>query len=131
MEFTKKIYSRVFIGKNRKDAYLKACKWYATNIIKNSNEFGELMHSIKEEKLEDGVPRYRLDVFVVLNEKDVRNVHCRICQESHSSFFLNKTVNCNSCSYKAYLNRLDNMIEEKRSNVNEKMKKYLEGDKDE
>ena len=109
-EFAKKS----FTGDSMKDAYMKAAKWVASNIISNV-ELKDV--TVKYEKNEDDtnqLPTITVHFFVSLDEKELRERHCKICKEFHGLFFINENCNCSWCNTKAYQNRTDEMISTKK-----------------
>lgn len=114
MEFAIKVFSKKFTDANRKSAYLKLSKWLASNILYNKKDFENISYKVKDVSEED-YPAFELQIFAILEEKEVREKNCRICQESHSLFYLNAKADCNSCNAKAYVTRLDDLVKERKS----------------
>lgn len=111
--YTEEFASRKFTGKSMKDAYLKAVKWYATNVMAKD----ELRNvQVEYEKVYDEQsPTIILHLYASLVEEEVRAAHCNICRESHKSFFISENTNCEWCKIKGYQNRCDQHIEIKKS----------------
>lgn len=108
IRYSKEFYKKTFIGETMKDAYLKACKWYATNVMHKDE-----LHNVQVEfeKLSgEQLPTVVIHLFAVLSENELRDRFCKICRESHSMFYMNQTVNCNKCEAKAYQTRTDDML---------------------
>lgn len=110
--YTKKILSKSFQGKSSKDAYLKACKWIANNIVSNDKISHLCSYNIVKKDYEDGSNNREciLELFVNVSEKEILNQHCEICKESHKAFYINEEYDCNYCKIKAFDRRLDNKI---------------------
>lgn len=111
--YTEEFASRKFTGKTMKDAYLKAVKWYASNVLAKD----ELRNvQVEYEKVHDEQsPTIILHLYASLVEEEVRAAHCNICRESHKSFFINEETNCAWCKIKGYQNRMDQHIDIKKS----------------
>ena len=111
--YTEEFASRKFTGKSMKEAYLKAVKWYASNVMAKD----ELRNvQVEYEKVHDEQsPTIILHLYVSLIEEEVRAAHCNICRESHKSFFISEETNCAWCKIKGYQNRCDQHIEIKKS----------------
>ena len=111
--YTEEFASRKFTGKSMKDAYLKAVKWYASNVMAKD----ELRNvQVEYEKVHDEQsPTIILHLYASLVEEEVRAAHCNICRESYKSFFISEETNCAWCKIKGYQNRCDRHIEIKKS----------------
>ena len=111
--YTEEFASRKFTGKSMKDAYLKAVKWYASNVLAKD----ELRNvQVEYEKVHDEQsPTIILHLYVSLVEEEVRAAHCNISRESHKSFFISEETNCAWCKNKGYQNRCDQHIEIKKT----------------
>jgi hypothetical protein len=111
--YTEEFARRKFTGKTMKDAYLKAVKWYASNVmvkdeLRNVQAGYEKVH-------DEQSPTIILHLYASLVEEEVRAAHCNICKESHKSFFISEETNCAWCKIKAYQNRCDKHIEIEKS----------------
>lgn len=106
--YTEEFYNKKFIGSTMKDTYLKAAKWYATNVLAKD----ELRNvQVEYEKVHDGQsPTIILHLYVSLYEEEVRTAHCNICKDAHKSFFISEETNCDWCKIKGYQNRCDQKI---------------------
>lgn len=108
-----------FKGKTRKESYLKATKWVALNIISGV----ELKDIMVRYEVDDQYPTTTIYLYAGLDEKSLREKHCRICKEMHHSFFIDENCNCDWCTTKAYQRRTDDMLKEKESYYKEKIMK--------
>lgn len=109
LRFVKELMSKQFTGDNMKEAYLKACKWYATNVLAKDE-----LHNIQVEYEKDKQsPTVTIHLYVSMEEEVFRQEHCSICKEFHNSFFVNEPNNCNSCNVSGYQRRLDKSIKAK------------------
>lgn len=104
--YSKQFYSKTFGGVSTKEAYLKACKWYATNIIAEG-KFKNVSVEYKKEKCGNAVT---IVIYTLMPEKEVLDIHCENCRSMHSSFFMNEDTNCNRCSAISFHKRLENKI---------------------
>lgn len=99
--YSKQFAQKTFSGVTTKDAYMKAVKWYASNIIARDE-----LHEVQVEFVK-GINQVTLKLYAVMQEQVVRENHCAICREMHKSFFINEATNCNVCNASAYQRRLD------------------------
>ena len=70
---------------------------------------------------------FQLELFVVLSEKELRERHCKICKETHSSFFISEDTNCNWCKLGAYHRRADEMLAVKKEHYKNILRNKVEG----
>lgn len=91
--YCQQLAKKTFHGVDRKDAYLRAAKWYASVVLASDKFHGVLAEYIK---LDDG--GVVLTLWASVDESDVLDEHCQLCREMHSSFFINEDTNCNRCS---------------------------------
>ena len=111
--YTEEFASRKFIAKTMKEAYLKAAKWYASNVLAK-DELRSVQ--VEYEKVPDEQsPTVILHLYCSLIEEEVRANHCTICKEAHKSFFISEETNCAWCKIKGYQNRMDQHIDIKKS----------------
>jgi len=111
--YAEEFASRKFNGRTMKDAYLKAVKWYASNVLAK-DELRSVQ--VRYEKIHDEQsPTIILHLYASLIEEELRSAHCEICKESHKSFFISEETNCAWCKIKAYQNRCDQHIDIKKS----------------
>ena len=99
--YSKQFAQKTFSGASTKEAYMKAVKWYASNIIARDE-----LHEVQVEFVK-GINQVTLKLYAVMQEQVVRENHCAICKEMHKSFFINEATNCNVCNASAYQRRLD------------------------
>ncbi len=128
MEVVKRFYVKEFSGDDTKQAYLKACKWVAKNVI-SKVEIGKntLIKYIKNADL----PTVTVELYCVFDEKETGEKYCNICKEFHKTFYINQEYNCNACKMKGYMATIDkkllikmNYIKQRLSYVlNKKIKK--------
>ena len=112
IRYSEEIDRKTFTDSTMKGAYLKACKWYASNVLSKDELTG--IHVEFEKRYDDTVPTVTIHLYASLVEDEVLNSHCQICKETHSSFYINDETNCNYCKVKAYQRRLENRIAVKR-----------------
>ena len=124
--YSKKFYSKKFSDEVSKNAYLKACKWLAKYVL-SKKEFENVQFKIKKLKNDDGLYVFELSLYAALSEEELRERHCSICRETHSSFFISEETNCNWCKVGAYQRRTDDMISSKTQYYKDKLDKYLGG----
>ena len=110
LKYSEEFMSKKFNGTNMKDAYMKAVKWYATNVLAK-NELQEVTCSFEKDKQS---PIVTIHLYVTTEEEEVRQAHCQICKEAHASFFISEETNCAWCKIKGYQNRCDQRISVKK-----------------
>ena len=85
IKYSTEFFSISFSGKNMKDAYLKACKWYATNVLSKD----ELHNSTYADTLYDMsslLPtRYNADISKIRNDIDSNARHIAMAQNATMS----------------------------------------------
>lgn len=106
--YSREFYEIKFSDVTMKEAYMKACRWYASNVISNR----ELKNvQVEFEKIKDEQnPTIIVHLYAVLDEEELRERHCKICREFHSLFYINEKYNCNNCDTKAYQQRADDLL---------------------
>ena len=120
------LYSRpfgrkVFKGTSIKDAYMKACKWYASNVIAKDK-----LHNVQVEYIKDAEANtVTIVLYAVLSETDVKEQHCQCCKEMLHSFFINEATECSRCSAAGYQRRLEQKLSVKLSYYKELLGKIL------
>ena len=100
--YGQQLAQKVFRGKDRKDAYLKAVKWYASNILA-SDKFHEIM--VEYTKLPDG--GITMTMWSTMSQQEIMDNHCQCCREMHHSFFINEDTHCDRCSAISFQKRLE------------------------
>lgn len=110
LRFAEELISKKFTGENMKDAYMKAVKWYASNILAKDELHGICVEYEKDTQF----PTIIAHLYITMNEEEVRQNHCNVCKEFHHSFFINEAENCNNCNVSGYQKRLDIKIKAKR-----------------
>lgn len=124
LHFSQEFYRKSFTAEEMKDAYMKAIKWYATNVL-SKDELHNVQVEFEKKTNEQQLPTVVIHLFAVLSEKEVFDQHCQCCKEMHRSFFINENNNCNICAAAGYQNRLEQKIEIKRSYYAELIKKRM------
>lgn len=119
--YSQRFGQKVFHGASVKDAYMKACRWYASNVIAKDKLHNVQVEYIKDEK-QNAVT---IVLYAVLNEKETFEQHCACCREMHHSFFINEDTACNRCSAAGYQRRLEQRLSIKLSYYKELLNKTL------
>ena len=118
-KFAEKILTKEFTHKDSKDAYLKACRWLAVNVVPQV-ELRNVMYEIH--KVNDSqLPTFRIIIYATFDEKEMREDHCSICKQFHESFFLREKCQCDRCELKAYQKRADTVLSHRRSFIKDKL----------
>lgn len=125
IKYSEEFYSKSFTAKSMKEAYMKAVKWYSTNVLSKVEFKNVHVQFIKED--EDKFPTITIHLFAVLdNQEDVKEEHCKICKEMHHSFFINEDTHCSRCSALGFQNRMERKINIKKCYYKEMLRKRLE-----
>lgn len=109
ISYSKEFYKKSFTAEDMKKAYMKAVKWYATNVLSKAEFKNVQVKFVKEDKGES--PTITIHLFAVQDgEKDVMEQHCQCCREAHHNFYMNANPICNQCSAKGFQARLEQRI---------------------
>lgn len=103
IKYSREFAKKSFTSEDMKTSYLRAAKWYATNVLSKD----ELHNVLVEFEKDKQSPTVTIHLFATLNEKEMREQHCKCCEEMHRSFFINENNNCNICAARGYQNRID------------------------
>jgi hypothetical protein len=106
------IMSRKFTGKNMKEAYLKACKWYATNVLAE-DELQNILVDY-EKVYDEQFPTVILHLYASVSADEIKLHHCSICKETHKAFYINEETDCNWCKINGYYERCNQKMELKK-----------------
>jgi uncharacterized paraquat-inducible protein A len=106
IRYCQEFYTVKFRGKNMKDAYLRACKWFATNVLSKD----ELHDVYAEYEKDEQSPTVTIHLYVSLTEEVARQEHCKVCKEISKSFLFEEE-HCSECKLKGYFNRVNNKID--------------------
>lgn len=105
MFYTQQFGKKTFRGASAKDAYMNACKWYATNVISKDK-----LHHIQAEYIKEKDDSVTLVLYTSIPEKEVLDQHCTCCKEMHHSFFINEDTHCDRCSAVGFQRRLQQKL---------------------
>ena len=125
IKYSEEFAKKDFTSDTMKEAYMKAVKWYATNILSN-----DILKDVQVsyEKINDGSkPKVRMRLFAPLDESTLRRNHCEICKETHKLFYISEETNCNWCKLKAYQERMKDTIKQKRTAYRETLVRVIYG----
>lgn len=120
IEYAERFAKKQFTAETMKDAYMKAIKWYATNVISKDELHNVQVKIVKDTKGQ--YPTVTLHLYVALEEKEISERHCKVCKQMHSAFFINESYNCNQCSYNGYKERLKQALRLSKEYCREKIK---------
>ena len=113
MLFIRKFYEREFKAKDSKDAYLKACKFVASNVVSKGSkvEASKVTWDIARiEKEEDDLPTFRLTLYYKFDDTQFMEQTCNACKEFHKSFFINENFNCSRCNKVGYEKNIEQKL---------------------
>ena len=108
----KKFYERRFSAKDSKEAYLKACKFVASNIISKASKVEASKVTWDVTKVDsDGLPTFMLTLYIKFDDTEFMKKTCNACKEFHKSFFINENFNCDRCNKVGYERNLEQKLE--------------------
>ena len=125
MLIIEKFYERDFKAKKAKNAYMKACRFVAANVMSKGSkvEASKVVWDIKRENEDsDDLPTFRLTLYYKFDDKEHMERTCNSCKEFHKSFFINENYNCSRCNKVGY----QKSIREKLSIATEYFRKVLD-----
>ena len=122
-KYSDTVYQLSFTGKTMKDAYLKACKWYASNVLSKDELQDVQVEYIKCTNKQ--LPTITARLFTSVEEADIKATHCAICKETHKAFFINENCNCAWCNTDAFDRRIREQLNIKRSFVKSKIERSI------
>lgn len=105
MIYIQQFYERKFRAANAKDAYLKACKFVASNIVSKGSkvEVSKVTWDVTPvEDANEGLPTFQLSLYYKFDDTEFMKQTCDACKQFHSSFFINENFNCNRCNKAGY-----------------------------
>lgn len=126
IKYSKEFFKRSFEADTMKNAYMNACKWYATNVLSKAELHNVQVEFVKETGKQ--FPTVTIHLYAVLSENELRERHCNICREYHGLFFMNNNHNCDKCELKAYQKRADEMLLIKLEYYKELLKRTVKED---
>lgn len=126
IKYSKEFFKKKFTADTMKNAYMNACKWYATNVLSKDELHNVLVEFVKEKN--EQLPTVVIRLSATLSEDELRDRYCKICKETHSLFYMNHNYNCNKCEAKAYQVRTDDMLRVKLEYYRELLRKSVKED---
>lgn len=104
MLYIEKFFEKRFRAENSKEAYLKACKFVASNIIseKSRVEDTKVVWDVIKVSDESDLPTFQLSLYFKFDDTEFMQQTCRACKEFHKSFFINENFNCERCNKVGY-----------------------------
>lgn len=129
MKIAEKFFSKEFTAVKSKDAYLKACKWVANNVVNKITDIGETFWKIEKIVEEDTKTTFRLELYCLLDTKEEVDKFCANCKSMHKAFFINENYNCNRCNMKAYVDRMRIKLDVKKEYRIERLNYLLKKEK--
>lgn len=111
----KKFYERKFVAKDSKNAYLKACKFVASNVISKASkvEATKVTWDVipVESSGDNDLPTFMLTLYVKFDDSEFMKMTCERCKEFHKSFFVNENFNCDRCNKVSYEKHLEQKLD--------------------
>ena len=117
--YSSQFRKEVFTGKSVKEAYMKAVKWYATNVIARDKLHNVQVEFIKDEEKN----QITLVLYATLKDEEMWEHQCNLCKEMHCSFFINEATECSRCTAAGYRRQLERKILVKSSYYEELLRK--------
>lgn len=106
MFYCQKIFEKEFISDCRKDAYMSACKWAASNIYSNP-DFAEII-TVSYKKI--GINGIKLEVYLKSDMDREYKSFCQKCVALHNIFYSTEKHKCNGCKADAFKKILENSL---------------------
>ncbi len=114
------LLKKEFSDDESKEAYLKACKWVAVNIVSKVEAGPDTFWNITRKK-DTSLPTFVLEVHTMIDSADHEKSFCGACKEFHKSFFINEAYNCNSCKFLAFTKQVEQRLSIKKQHRKDKM----------
>lgn len=109
MKVCEKVYTKVFEGKSKKEAYLNCCKWLSSNVIALNNSKNIVYDIKKSEKMFDN--RVTLTLYISAEEPEIFEQTCRVCEETSGLFYMSQQKHkCESCKINPYRMRMQGKL---------------------
>ena len=102
MKIGEKILEKVFVGETTADAYKKAMRYIARNVVNKG--YVNISTEIHKEEV-NGQKAIRVVFITLLDYNRDVNDYCKVCKEVHSLFFVNESYNCSRCNLKNFAGR--------------------------
>lgn len=104
MIYIEKFYERDFKDEDPKQAYLKACKFVASNIISKGSkvEVSKVTWDVNRVEQDGDLPTFRLSLYIKFDDTQFMEQTCNACKQFHKSFFINENFNCSRCNKVGY-----------------------------
>ena len=105
MIYIQKFYEQTFCSENSKQAYMKACKFVAKNILNKGSKVEADKVTWKVKRVEDnknGLPTFQLTLYYTFDDTQFMEQTCNACRSFHSSVYINENYNCDRCNKVAY-----------------------------
>lgn len=113
--YIRQFASKTFVDSSVKAAYMKAVKWYATNVVSKP-----YFQDVKVEVVK-GDNSITLKLFAGLLEKEAMKEHCECCHQMHSNFYINEDTACDRCSIAGLEKRLEQKLKVKAAYCKDKL----------
>lgn len=109
MQVSEKLFDKTFEGKTQKDAYLKCCKWVASNIIAMNN-CQHITYTAEKQNVVIG-GKLKLTVYVTAEEQEVYEHMCEVCKEVGGLLYTTEgKYRCYSCKVNPYRKRMQERL---------------------
>lgn len=102
MIYIQKFYERDFKDEDPKQAYLKATKFVAKNIMSKGSKVEVSKVTWDVTRVEGDLPTFRLTLYYKFDDTAFMEQTCNACKQFHKSFFINEDFNCSRCNKVGY-----------------------------
>lgn len=108
MQVSKVFHTQEFTAETGKEAYLRACTWYAKYVMNKNSKVEVTKVLFKAEMIEGrDSPTCKLELYTLFDDTDFNKGRCDACAQFHSLFYINEQYNCQKCSQSGYRADLD------------------------
>ena len=119
-------FSKEFSASESKDAYLKACRWVANNVVSKTTDIGETFWKIEKVLSTESKTTFKLELYCTIDMKEETKKFCERCKSFHKSFFINENYNCSRCYMMASSEGTKTKLKNKKQYRKERMNYILE-----
>lgn len=110
MIYIRKFYERDFVSKDPKQAYLKASKFVASNVISKGSKVEVSKVTWDIVRIKGDLPTFHLTLYYKFDDSEFMKQTCNSCKEFHKSFFINENYDCNRCKKVGYEKQIEQKL---------------------
>jgi hypothetical protein len=105
MQVSTKYFAKTFKDADSKEAYLKAMRWYATNVVSDDILKETFLKVVKGK--EGFLQTITIELYATIDDEEHRKKFCDRCQEFHKLFYINQQYNCDKCNMMANKSQIE------------------------